>query len=368
MLICAHLSEGDPVICGLSESEDIRATKDCLAALRGDLPVFPCRESGSTLRFFIPLALTLCGGGVFTGTSRLIERGIGIYEDVFAEAAVHGEGIHVEKEAKKITLRGKLPSGAYQLRGDVSSQFITGMLLALPLLKEESTLHVLPPVESRPYIDITIDVMKQFGVVVFEKEPNVFTVSGGQRYRASGPFYQVEGDWSNGAFLYGFNAVGADLHIDGLNPDSLQGDKACVEMFAQLADASPTQTPIDISDTPDLGPVLFAVAAAKGGGTFTGIRRLRIKESDRAQAMACELAKFGVRCHITENEMTITSSGITKPEVPLDGHNDHRIVMALSILASITGGTICGAGAVAKSWPDFFGVMQQAGMKLQIEE
>ena len=144
---------------------------------------------------------------------------------------------------------------------------------------------------------------------------------------------------------------------------NLQGDKACLSFFKMLPDRT-----IDLSDTPDLGPVLFAVAAAKGGGAFTGIRRLRIKESDRAQAMADELAKFGVVCRVTENEMILTSSGLKKPEVPLDGHNDHRIVMALSILASITGGTILGAQAVRKSWPDYFTVMQNAGMELSVSE
>ena len=390
MLICAQLAEGDPVVRGLSESEDILATKDCLDALAksdmsAGLPTFPCRESGSTLRFFIPLAMVSCGGGIFNGTQRLIERGIGIYEEVFAEATKFGADIQVEKESDQIRIMGNLPAGNYQMRGDVSSQFITGMLLALPLLKEDSTLNVLPPVESRPYIDITIDVMKQFGVIIEENEPNLFIIRGGQQYHAGKSddhpqtaaqtcTYRVEGDWSNGAFLYAFNEVGSDLQIEGLNENSLQGDKACVKMFSQLAaackddDPVAAPAPIDISDTPDLGPVLFAVAAAKGSGSFTGIRRLRIKESDRAQVMAEELAKFGVTCHISENEMIIRSDGLKKPEVSLDGHNDHRIVMALSVLTSVTGGTIRGADAVRKSWPDYFNVMQNAGMELQIDE
>lgn len=363
MLLCAQLAEGDSVISGLSESEDILATKDCLHALQERCPdaVFPCRESGSTLRFLIPAALVLCGGGIFTGTQRLIERGIGIYEEVFASAAQLGAEICVEKGIDQIRIQGSLLPGRYEMRGDVSSQFITGMLLALPLLEGTSMLKVLPPVESRPYIDITIDVMKQFGVTIREVEPNLFLIPGNQYYQAGN--YQVEGDWSNGAFLYGFREIGSDLQIKGLNRRSLQGDKACLSFFRMLPDQM-----IDLSDTPDLGPVLFAVAAAKGGGAFTGIRRLRIKESDRAQAMADELAKFGVVCRVTENEMILTSSGLKKPEVPLDGHNDHRIVMALSILASITGGTILGAQAVRKSWPDYFTVMQNAGMELSVSE
>ena len=168
MLLCAQLAEGDSVISGLSESEDILATKDCLHALQERTPdaVFPCRESGSTLRFLIPSALVLCGGGVFTGTQRLIERGIGIYEEIFASAKAMGADICLEKEADQIRIKGNLPAGNYKMRGDVSSQFVTGMLLALPLLEGNSMLRVLPPVESRPYIDITIDVMKQFGVAI----------------------------------------------------------------------------------------------------------------------------------------------------------------------------------------------------------
>lgn len=360
MLICAAFSDGESHVSGISPSEDILATMDCLHALKTKECFFSCRESGSTLRFFIPIALALCGGGTFTGTERLISRGIGIYEELFS-----GSGITVEKDKDQIRLAGWLKAGDYKIRGDVSSQFVTGMLLALSLLKEDSSLTVLPPIESRPYIDITIDVMKTFGVRVQEREPGKFTICGGQTYQAGD--HQVEGDWSNGAFLYAFNAVGSELDIDGLNAESIQGDKACIEIFRQLQEDG-SDPIIDLSDTPDLGPVAFAVAAALRGGYFTGIRRLRIKESDRVAAMAEELEKFGVSCKIAENDIEIKTSGLKKPEVPLDGHNDHRIVMALSVLAQLTGATISGAEAVAKSWPDFFEVMKDAGMDLKIRE
>ena len=354
MLIGAVLAEGECQVEGISDSEDMLATRDCMQALRGS-GIFPCRESGSTLRFFIPLALSVRGEGIFTGTPRLIERGIGIYEELFARC-----GISVEKTPDQIRVQGQLKAGEYQIRGDVSSQFVTGMLFALSVLDKDSTLTVLPPVESRPYIDITIDVMKKFGVTAEEKEPNTFVIRGGQKYQAGK--YVVEGDWSNGAFLYAFNEVGSKLEINGLNPESMQGDKKCLEYFRILQGMKPDV--IDLSNTPDLGPVLFATAAALHGGRFTGIRRLRIKESDRVGAMVQELEKFGVICRISENEMEIISSGLQKPAEPLDGHNDHRIVMALSILASLTGATILGAEAVAKSWPDYFHVLQDAGMDL----
>ena len=386
MLISAAFTDGQSEISGISSSEDMLATLDCLTALGAEcektdsrvkikgikagppdgreirtaahLPKFPCRESGSTLRFMIPVALAVCGGGCFTGAPRLIERGIGIYEDLFSD-----RGISVDKTNNSISVRGKLSAGEYKIRGDVSSQFITGMLFALSLLNEESRIEVLPPVESRAYIDITIDVLKTFGVQVTEEKENLFTIRGGQNYQAGS--YRVEGDWSNAAFLYAFNAVGNELEIDGLNEHSIQGDRVCVSCFDQLTGksaATAEELSIDLSNTPDLGPVLFAAAAALRGGYFTGTRRLRIKESDRAQAMAEELQKFGVQCMVGENEVVVLQSLLRKPEVPLNGHNDHRIVMALSILASVTGGTIEGAEAVRKSWPEFFEVMKAAGL------
>ena len=401
MLISAAFTDGWSEVSGISSSEDMLATLDCLAALGveyektdsgvrvkglkssalnakselseesahssendGELPDFPCRESGSTLRFMIPIALAVCGGGRFTGAERLIERGIGIYEEIF-----QGCGISVEKTNNSILVRGKLSAGEYKIRGDVSSQFITGMLFALSLLTGESRIEVLPPVESRAYIDITIDVLKIFGVQIEEEKENCFIIRGAQNYQTRN--YQVEGDWSNAAFLYAFNAVGNELDIRGLNENSIQGDKICVSCFEKLVGKCPDtaeELSIDLSGTPDLGPVLFAASAALRGGYFTGTKRLRIKESDRAQAMAEELKKFGVKCLVGENEVIVLQSILRKPEVPLNGHNDHRIVMALSVLAALTGAVIEGAEAVRKSWPEFFEVMKGAGLQAEISE
>ena len=364
MLIGAALAEGESSVHGISASEDMLATKDCIRALEEEpgLSVFPCRESGSTLRFFIPIALAVRGGGIFTGTERLIERGIGIYEEIFA-----GRGISVEKSEKEIRICGQLLAGDYEIRGNISSQSITGMLFALPLLKGDSRIRILPPVESRSYIDITLDVLKTFGIKVIENEPDCFEIPGGQKYLPGE--YQVEGDWSNAAFLYAFNAVGGELDITGLVEDSRQGDKACVPYLNCLVGKTtePQVPNIDLSDTPDLGPVLFAAAAALRGGCFTGTKRLRIKESDRAAAMAEELKKFGVQVLVGENDVVVLHSMLRKPTVPLNGHNDHRIVMALSVLASLTGAEIEGAEAVSKSWPDFFDVLEDAGLEINRE-
>ena len=374
MLICAALAEGESRIHGISGSEDMYATMECVEALGGataregdtvtvtpgrggelDGAVFPCRESGSTLRFFIPLALARGGSTVFTGTGRLMARGVDVYEELFAR-----KGLRLTRDAGSIAVSGRLCSGEYTLRGDVSSQFVSGLLFALPLLEGDSTIHVLPPVESRRYIDITVDAMAAFGVAVEERERNTFFVPGGQRYRPRE--LQVEGDWSNAAALYGLNALGAELEITGLNGGSIQGDRACVEILQRLEQPGSVT---DLSGCPDLGPVLFAVAAAKHGGVFTGTRRLRIKESDRARAMADELKKFGVDVHVEENSVTVADMELRPPREALSGHNDHRIVMAMTLLATLCGGEIGGAEAIRKSYPDFFEVLKGLGLETE---
>lgn len=253
---------------------------------------------------------------------------------------------------------GKLTPGDYTLRGDVSSQFVTGLLLALPLLPGDSTLRVLPPVESRPYIDITLDVMASFGVTAEEREQDMFFIPGGQHYE--GRCAAVEGDWSNAAFLF---ALGSGVTVTGLRPDSLQGDRVCRDMLRRLE--SPGAV-LDISACPDLGPVLFAAAARSCGAVFTGTRRLRIKESDRATAMARELARFGAEMAVEDDRVTVLPRPLHAPEEMLDGHNDHRVVMALAVLCASLGGTIRGAEAVSKSWPDFFRTLQALGVRMEI--
>lgn len=372
MLLCAALASGESRIRGIAQSQDMLATMDCIRAmggqrrLEGDTAcitgtggaaaghaVYPCRESGSTLRFCIPPALVPGGTAVFTGTPRLMERGVGLYETLFT-----GRGIDVVKTPESVAFSGALTAGGYALRGDVSSQFISGLLLALPLLREDSTLRVLPPVESRPYIDITVDVLGEFGIRIEERGENTFFIPGGQRYESR--CAAVEGDWSNAAFLL---ALGGGVTVTGLREDSLQGDRVCRDMLRRLERPGAV---LDISACPDLGPVLFAAAARAQGAVFTGTRRLRIKESDRVAAMAQELAKLGVRVDAEENRVTVHPGGIAAPREVLDGHNDHRIVMALSVLATSVGGTICGAEAVAKSYPDFFEVLQALGIRAEI--
>ena len=213
--------------------------------------------------------------------------------------------------------------------------------------------------ESRPYIDITLDIMAAFGVRVEEREPNLFSIPGGQRYESRRA--AVEGDWSNAAFLL---ALDGDVTVTGLRLDSLQGDRVCRDMLHRLE--SPGAV-LDISACPDLGPILFAAAARSCGGVFTGTHRLRIKESDRIAAMAQELSKFGAQIREEEDRVTVRHRPLHPPREVLDGHNDHRIVMALAVLCASLGGTIRGAEAVSKSWPDFFPALEALGLRMDIQ-
>lgn len=373
MMICAALAEGTSVIDGISGGEDMLATLDCITAagakcnLSGSrltiegtggrfdgFPEFHCRESGSTLRFFLPTALSAGNGGTFFGSPRLLERGIDVYEKLFAQKSIS------LSKGEKITVSGKLVPGEYTLPGNVSSQFVSGLLFALPLLDGNSTVKIIPPVESRAYIDITAAVERQFGVEITEAEENIFSIKGNQRFKALNT--SVEGDWSNAAFLFALNALGGSVTVEGLDENSLQGDRICLELFKKL-EASDAE--VDVSGCPDLAPILFAVAAAKHGARFTGTARLKIKESDRACVMAEELAKFGVKCTVNENDVTV-GSGISAPTCELCGHNDHRIVMALSVLLTLTGGTVNDASAVKKSYPDFFEALAALGTEVKI--
>lgn len=378
LLICAGLSSGTSHISGVDYNEDISATIDCLRALGatcavdGDTvtvcgadlrtakpqQILNCRESGSTLRFFIPLAL-LCNENVaFTGTEKLLSRPLNVYGQLCAE-----RGYSFEQSSSRVQVCGKLTAGEFCIPGDISSQFITGLLFALPLTDGDSVIRITPPVESRGYIDLTLQALRSFGIRADWQDACTLSIPGGQQYCAAD--MAVEGDYSGAAFFAGMNALGADIHITGLSADSLQGDKVYQKHFQSLCQGTPE---IDIADCPDLGPILFAVAAAKSGAVFTGTRRLKIKESDRAAAMAQELAAFGTEVTVKENEVIVNAKEFHKPQVRLGGHNDHRIVMSLAVLLTLTGGEIEGAQAVRKSFPDFFEKLRGLGIEVSTYE
>ena len=388
LLIACALACGQSEVTGISDSEDMLATLDCIKTLGiavekdGDVVridsygangnrisedtglekdketnIFNCRESGSTLRFFIPIASVFFEKSTFEGSQRLLERGVGIYEKTLKE---HGVSVSVEKN--EIDVCGRLVSGAYTLDGNVSSQYVSGLMFALPLLDGDSEIRVKEPVESRAYIDMTIAVLKEVGVDVVERERNVFFVKGNQKYRSGK--YCVEGDWSNAAMLLALGEIGGNASVCGLDENSVQGDKICKEIFQKLGEKNPV---VDLANCPDLAPICFVVAALKNGAKFTGTRRLKIKESDRAEAMAQELEKFGIDVEVYENDVMVHKNEIKTPCCEICGHNDHRIVMACSVLLSRTGGYINGAEAVKKSFPNFFEKLGELGVKYEIE-
>jgi 3-phosphoshikimate 1-carboxyvinyltransferase len=304
----------------------------------------------------IPLAALSGNEMTMTVSDRLMQRPLSVYEDIFRR-----EKIRLEKDCRndvnRITVEGAPNGGTYNMDGSISSQFISGMLFALPLVNRCSMINLIPPVESRPYIDMTISALGTFGITA-EWERNsrgdaAISIPGGQTCRP--PDVRVEGDWSNAAFLL---AMGYD--VTGLRHDSLQGDKICVDYFRALEEGC---AELDISSCPDLGPVLMAYAALHNGCRLTGTRRLSIKESDRGSAMKKELAKFGVNVEISDNSIVV-GNGVSTPKDVLYGHNDHRIVMALAVICVQTGGAIDGAQAVNKSFPDFFDRLSETGTKI----
>lgn len=376
LLICSALANGTSTVNGVINSYDMEATLNCISALgvsfvkenelvtvngsklkNSEISKFYCNESGSTLRFFIPLALALGGINEFYGTERLLSRGLEVYEDICTS-----QGIVIEKTDKCVKFIGKLKPDTFNVKGNISSQFITGLLFALPLLNGDSVINITTELESASYIDITLDALEQFGIEVTRNE-NTFYIKGNQKYNPRS--ISVEGDMSNAAFLDAFNVLGGDVSVLGLNPLSKQGDSVYAPMMVDLKYTSPE---IDVSDCPDLAPILFALAAACNGAKFIGTKRLRIKESDRAAAMAMELKKFGIDVSVNENSVTVHKGALHKPREELNGHNDHRIVMALSVISSIYGGEIDGCEAVSKSYPCFFEDIKKLGIKCEVIE
>lgn len=373
-LIGSVLSRGKCVIKNIADSYDISATLSCIEQLGGSVTkdgnivtviptnekqienaVFDCKESGSTLRFFIPVVLaTGAKNCTFLGSERLLARGIKEYEKLFENSDVK-----IKSDEKSIEVNGTLSAGNYEISGEVSSQYTTGMLFALSVLDGKSTLKITGNAESRAYVDMTIKVLKDFGADITETEKNFFEING--KGRLSPGEFTVEGDWSNAAFLIALSRLVGTISVSGLNENSVQGDRFCTAAFDALDGEN---AEIDLKDCPDLAPILFSYAAYKNGGKFINTRRLRVKESDRANVMAEELKKFGANVKVYENSVEIEKTQLKPPIVPLCGHNDHRIVMALSVLAAVFGAEIDGAEAVNKSYPDFFRVIKKAGVNV----
>lgn len=374
LLINAALTDGETIINGLSLNEDIGATIDCLKTLgakidyshgrctvhgtkdRGESPRgLHCRESGSTLRFMIPLCLDSVKTELY-GSPRLIERPHSVYGEICEK-----NGFLWQSDGEKITVCGGLKSGEYEVPGNISSQFITGLMLALPTLEGDSVIRLTTEPESLSYIDMTVASLAAFGIVIEKRSEREWFIKGSQNRRSPG-IINVEADESGAAFFGALNYIGGDVKLDNLNNNSCQGDRVWRLFFPMLESGRPE---ISIKDCPDLGPILMSLAACLNGVTLRDTARLKIKESDRGGAMAEELEKFGVKVTVEENTITVDPSGIHAPNEALDGHNDHRIVMSLAIMLTQFGGKINGAQAVSKSMPQFFTMLNSLGIETE---
>ena len=397
-VLCAALADGVSHITNIEYSQDIRATLGAVTQLgakvaeepaavtitgRGSSggfvtvtrPVF-CNESGSTLRFMIPLFSLTAQKVRFTGAGRLFDRPQAVYQMLFDR-----QGLRFEQTPEGITVFGRLRPGGFTLPGDVSSQFISGLLFALPLLAGDSTLHLIPPVESRSYIEMTRAAQRRFGVESRWQDENTLLIPGGQKYRPCD--YTVEGDYSQAAFPAVLGAVQGGVTLKGLSADTLQGDAAILDILRRCGASFRTTdagivfekaplhgVDIDLADCPDLGPVLMVLGLlCEGTTTIRNAERLRIKESDRIAAMEAELRACG---GVLESEGgTITIHGcadrLHAPAAPLHGHNDHRVVMSLAVLALAAGLelSIDDAEAVQKSWPHFFEAIKPLGAEVE---
>ena len=355
-LIAAALAGGGSEVRNLADSQDIEATRRCLSELKTNssaLPHFDCGESGSTLRFLIPLALALRGGGVFTGRGRLMERPQKPYFDLFDE-----KGVRYEQRDGVLTLAGALTPGTYRLPGSVSSQFVTGLLYALPLLEGDSEIVLTSPLESRGYVDMTLETLEAFGIRV-ERDGEGFRIPGGQAYRPS--VVTVESDWSQAAFWYAARNLGSRIEIQNMNPRSAQGDRIAAHWAAVLAKSGEVEA--GLSGCPDLAPPLAVMAAVREGtARLTGAARLRLKESDRLATITAALTALGAS--VEEHPDSLTIRGVPwLAGGTADCCNDHRIAMMAAIAATRCQApvTLLGAECVAKSYPAFWADYRSLG-------
>ena len=360
-LICSFLSGGGTVK-PIINSKDMQATIGVIEALKQGKSTLDCIESGSTLRFMIPVAAALGRNVTFTGQGSLLDRTIGEYLELLPK-----HNVSVKSDGTlPIEIKGRLENGSYEVSGDVSSQYITGLLLALPNLDGDSAILLKTPLQSKPYVDMTIKVMSDYGVEIKETDFG-YLIHGGQTFKKID--YTVEGDWSHSAFFLVAGAIGGDVTVSGLNMDTAQGDKAILSVLksfgAQLeindscvrcVKGKLEGTEIDATDIPDLVPVIAVLAAFSGGQTvIKGAQRLRFKESDRIESVVKNLKLIGADVTETDDGMIINGGAKLHP-AKLKGYNDHRIVMAFSIAALFLDGEteIDDALSINKSYPSFF--------------
>lgn len=361
--ILAAALAGGGTISNLAASQDIEATRRCIAALNAegpDLPLLDCGESGSTLRFLIPLALVLRGGGIFTGRGRLMERPQKPYFDIFDE-----KGIFYEQKDGVLTVRGHLEPGEYRLPGNVSSQFVTGLLYALPLLEWESRIVLTSTLESAGYVIMTENVLEKFGITAEEQDTG-WVIPGGQVYQPCD--LTIETDWSQAAFWYAAEFLGNSVEVSGMPKYSCQGDRKFGGFYYRLT--MPRNMGFPVADCPDLVPPLAAMAALRNGyTTYMGnAARLRMKESDRLTTVAQTLNALGAQVEEGPDFLKIWGRDGLTGGVTVDCCNDHRIAMMAAVAATRCAEpvTLLGAECVSKSYPNFWEEYKRLGGKFDV--
>lgn len=371
-LICSFLAGGgsvEPIIA----SNDMKATTGILNSLKNDEAVLNSIESGSTLRFMIPVAAALGREVTFTGEGSLLSRTIGEYQELLPK-----HGVKIECNGfLPAKLSGKLKNGNYEVNGDVSSQYITGLLMALASLEGDSAVVLKTPLQSKPYVDMTVKVLDDYGVKIKETDFG-YLIKGGQTFKKMD--YIVEGDWSHSAFFLSAGAVGGTVTVKGLDMHSTQGDKAIIDVLKSFgADIEISDdgiicrkselkgTEVDAENIPDLVPMIAVTAAfAQGTTVIKNAERLRFKESNRIESVVNNLKLMGADVTETKDGMII-NGGTPLHSAQLKGYNDHRIVMAFSVAAAnVEGETVIDdMESINKSYPSFFEDYKKIGGKCE---
>lgn len=391
-LIAAALSNGKSIIENVLESKDIEATINALNSIGAKIKRFGkdvhvegvrkikspnkevyCNESGSTLRFLIPI-LSLCDKEViFTGEKSLISRPQNVYEQIFKD-----DNIYFSKTDTKIVVNGSIKARKYYVQGHISSQFITGLLFSLPLLSTDSHIYFTTPLESKGYVDLTIAVLEKFGVEIQEVQDGYY-IPGNQEYTPTN--YTVESDYSQAAFFLVAGILNGRIKASGLNLTSLQGDLGIVEIikavkghiiFAEngfiTAKSETSSTVVDISNSPDLGPIVgLLLSVSKGRSRIINAERLRYKESDRIESTLTTLNKLGANVSDSNDSLIINGRKSLQGGVTIDPFNDHRIAMMAAVAVNICNNpiTIINPECVTKSYPEFFKDMASLGQKME---
>jgi 3-phosphoshikimate 1-carboxyvinyltransferase len=390
-IIAASLANGVSYINNIALSQDVLATIKCMMKLGAEITVkdkslvirgtsskhliedLDCVESGSTLRFLMPIAAALGTTATFLGQGNLPHRPIVDYLTVFRkhniDVKTHG--------GLPLTIKGQLTSGKYEIKGNISSQYISGLLMALPLLKGDSEIILTTPLQSANYVDMTLKTLSQFGIKI-EKTKKGYFVKGGQEYI---PFdATIEGDWSQGAFFLVGGAINGDIKVHGLNLDSVQADRTIFDIIKDFGgDISVSDdvisvkksalkgTTVDCENIPDIVPIISLLGAnAEGLTTLKGIERLRYKESDRVEGIINGLRAIGYLCGENEDSIEISGYKVHSKKEVIKGQNDHRIVMTFAIAGSLDGDVvITDKNAINKSYPNFFEHFEKLGGKYE---